>query len=128
VAAPAATLQGRNDEGFLRLLRVRTLLLPCSQRVRYPPRFASDSKAVAKASGSFRPRLPARRRIPAAAFGLSEYLDRSPLVSKTSDKEDATASLGNSEVLSVQHSTRSPVAEGAQVVNDRGEVISVVDR
>jgi hypothetical protein len=45
---------------------------------------------------------PARRRIPRADFSLNEYLE-STFVSRTSDNEDTTASLWNSEVLSVKH-------------------------
>lgn len=47
-------------------------------------------------SGSVLPRFSARRRIPAAAFGESEYFCGT--VSKMADKEDAAAALRNSEV------------------------------
>jgi hypothetical protein len=50
-----------------------------------------------------------------------------PGVSKTSDNDDATAPLGDSEVSSVQNPPAEPIPEAGQVVNDDGEVSSVVD-
>jgi hypothetical protein len=48
--------------------------------------------------------LTARRRIPLAAFWLKQYLNNSSRHgSRTSDNEHATASLWDSEVLSVKH-------------------------
>jgi hypothetical protein len=79
------------------------------------------------AAGRTRPRLAARRRIPAAAFGLKKYLHRCGPVSKTSGKEHAAASLGDSEELSVQNSPRHAVPEVIQVTDDRREVPAVVD-
>jgi hypothetical protein len=55
-----------------------------------------------------------RRRIPAQAFGLKKHRCGTSPVSKKSDKEHATASLGNSEVLSVKHSPREPRPEFCQ--------------
>ena len=52
--------------------------------------------------------------IPFAAFGLKQYADRSRPVSKMSDNDDATASLGDSEVLSVQYSVGDPIPEFCQ--------------
>jgi len=63
---------------------------------------ANASKASRKRSGSDRPRLAARRRIPAAALELKENLSDT-FDSRTSDKEDAAPSLRYSKVLSVQH-------------------------
>src|SRR5690606_7734476 len=63
---------------------------------------ATRASAAAKCSGNAFPRLAARRIIPAHAYGLKEYLDATS-VSKTSDKEHATASLGNSEPLRIKH-------------------------
>ena len=56
--------------------------------------------------------------MPVAAFGLKQYFDRSGRVSKTSDNEDATAALGNSEVLSVQHSPGEPITAFPQRPED----------
>jgi hypothetical protein len=65
--------------------------------------------------------------MPAAARGLKKYLDRCGPVSKTSGKEDAAASLGDSEPLSIQYSPRHAIPEVIQVTQDGGEVASVVD-
>lgn len=65
--------------------------------------------------------------MPAAAFGLKQYLRRCGPVSKTSDNEDATASLGYSEELCIQHSPRHAVPEVIQVIDDSVEVASVLD-
>jgi hypothetical protein len=56
--------------------------------------------------------------MPAAAFGLKQYLCRSGRVSKMSDNDDATPSLGNSEVLSVQHSVGEAIPAFAQPPED----------
>lgn len=69
-------------------------------------------------ASSTRPRRSARRKIPDAAFGLKQYFDRSGRVSKTSDNDDATASLGDSEVLSVQHSVGDAIPAFAQPPED----------
>jgi hypothetical protein len=56
-----------------------------------------------------------------------EYFDRSPLVSKTSDNEHATASLGDSEELSVQNPVGEPIPEVGQVLEDLPEVLAAGD-
>jgi hypothetical protein len=56
--------------------------------------------------------------MPRAAVGLKKYFCRSGRVSKTSDNDDATASLGNSEVLSVQHSVGEAIPAFAQPPQD----------
>jgi hypothetical protein len=89
---------------------------------------ATASSACRKGSGNSRPRLRARRRMPAAAFGLKKYLDRSARVSKTSGNEDTAASLGHSEPLRVQNSPRHAVPQVIQVAQDSGEVPAGVDR
>jgi hypothetical protein len=54
---------------------------------------------------------------------LKKYFGRwSPVVSKISDNEDATASLGYSEVLSVQH----PVADAIPALPKRCEDCSEI--
>jgi hypothetical protein len=79
---------------------------------------ARFSRAVLRCPGSSRPRRSARRRIPVAAFGLKKYFDRCGPVSKTSGKEDTVTSLGDSEVLSVQHSPAKAIPELLQRPDD----------
>ncbi|MEF2678332.1 MAG: hypothetical protein U0M82_10070 [Bilophila wadsworthia] len=43
------------------------------------------------------PRFPSLRSIPAQAVGLKKYRDGRSPVSKMSDKEDTTATMGNSD-------------------------------
>ena len=76
-------------------------------------------QASCSAGGSVRPLLDALRKIPTAAVGLKQYASRCGSgVSKTSDNDDSTASLGNSEELSVQHSVREPIPEFSQRPDD----------
>jgi hypothetical protein len=49
--------------------------------------------------------------IPAQAVGLKQYLGGTFWVSKASDKEDTSASLGHSEELRVQNSPRQTIPE-----------------
>jgi hypothetical protein len=84
--------------------------------------------AASKGRGNSRPRRDARRRIPLAAFGLKKYLRGTGRVSKTSDNEHATAALGDSEVLSVQHSVGEPIPESPQVSEDGSKRPPSVDR
>lgn len=72
---------------------------------------ATASRAVRKRSGNTFPRRSARRRIPAHAFGLKKYRSGGGVVTKTADKEDTLAALGQSEELSVQHSPRHAIPE-----------------
>lgn len=65
--------------------------------------------------------------MPLAAFGLKQYLDRCGPVSRTSDKEQATASLGDSEVLRIQNPLGPPIAELCEVAPHDGDVVSAVD-
>ena len=68
------------------------------------------------------PRFAARRSIPAQAFALKKYRRGTPPVSKMSDNEDATASLGHSEELSVQHSPGATIPEFRQRPDDGAKV------
>ncbi|HWL50788.1 MAG TPA: hypothetical protein VNQ90_00025 [Chthoniobacteraceae bacterium] len=61
------------------------------------------------------PCFSARRRIPRHAFGLKKYFDAT-CVSKTSDKEDATAALWNSAVLRIEH----PPSHVPPIFRERG--------
>jgi hypothetical protein len=80
---------------------------------------AAARSARSSASGSFFPRLSARRRIPEHAFGLKKNLcGTAPVASSTSDNEHTPPSLWDgtrvrfhSDVLSVQHSVSEPVPE-----------------
>jgi hypothetical protein len=80
------------------------------------------ASAAARISGTFFPRLAARRSIPAQAFALKKYRCCTSPVSKMSDNEDATASLGHSEELSVQHSPGGTIPEFRQRPDDGAKV------
>ena len=87
----------------------------------------SDPKASRNPSGSFFPLRSALRRIPAHALGESEYLERcSPVVSKTSDNEHTTATLGDSELRSVQNPVADPVPAFDQRPEDGSKIPSSV--
>jgi hypothetical protein len=64
--------------------------------------------------------------MPAQAFALKKYRCGTPPVSKMSDNEDATAPLGHSKELSVQHSPRATIPEFRQRPDDGAEVPSAV--
>jgi hypothetical protein len=85
---------------------------------------ATRSNATASEGGNRLPRFSARRRIPAQALWLKEYLSRCSPVSKMSDNDDATAPLGNSEPLSVQHSVGEPIPQVPQRPEDGTQVPS----
>ena len=72
------------------------------------------------------PRLAARRRIPAQAVALKKYRCGSAPVSKTSDNEDATAPLWNSEVLSVKNPVSEPIPELPQEPEEGAKIPSSV--
>ena len=83
---------------------------------------ATLASAAAKRSGNFFPRFAARRSIPAQAFALKKYRRGTAPVSKMSDNEDATASLGHSEELSVQHSPGATIPELRQRPDDGAKI------
>jgi hypothetical protein len=72
------------------------------------------SNAVRSKGGNALARFAARRSIPAQAVALKKYRRGTTPVSKMSDNEDATAPLGHSEELSVQHSPGATVPEVRQ--------------
>lgn len=76
-----------------------------SQRA-YGSRDATFVKAFSSALGSSLPRFSALRRIPAHAFGDSQYF-AGALSSKICDKEHSTTTLGDSEEARVQDSPRN---------------------
>jgi hypothetical protein len=82
-------------------------------------------KACRNVSGKLRPRFSALLSIPAAAFALKKYFGCTS-VSKMSDNEDATAALGDSEILSVQDPPGDAIPALDQPVKDNGKVLSVV--
>src|SRR5690606_6699561 len=86
------------------------------------------SSAARRKGGNDAPRASARRSIPFAAFGLKKYLDGTGCVSKTSDNEHTTASLGHSEVLSVKHTVGVPIPEFRQRPEDGSHVPPSVRR
>ena len=86
------------------------------------------SNAVCSKGGNDLARFAARRSIPAQAFALKKYrCGRSP-VSKMSDNEDSTASLGDSKELSVQHSPGATIPEFRQRPEDGSKVPSGIRR
>src|SRR5579872_6423491 len=70
--------------------------------------------AASKATGNVRCRFAARRRIPRQAVALKKNRCGISPVSKMSDNEDTTASLGYSKVSSVQNPVGPPVPELSQ--------------
>ena len=83
---------------------------------------ATCSNAIRSKGGNFLARFAARRSIPAQAFALKKYRRGTSPVSKMSDNEDATASLGHSEELSVQHSPGATIPEFRQRPDDGAKV------
>jgi hypothetical protein len=79
-------------------------------------------------SGIERPRLSARLKIPAQAFGLKKYCCGTGPASKTSDNEHATTTLGDSEETSVKSSPRVPIAEFGHAPEEGAKVPSLVTR
>jgi hypothetical protein len=69
---------------------------------------ANDVSALSSFGGSSRSRFFDRRRIPCAARGLKKNLGGTWL-SKTSDKEQTAAALGDSEKLAVKHTPANPI-------------------
>jgi hypothetical protein len=85
--------------------------------------------ACNNAGGSAFPRLSARRRMPAHAFGLKKNRGGTVCASSsTRDNEHTTASLGHSEVLSVQHSVGEPIPEFDQRPEEGAKRLSSVLR
>jgi hypothetical protein len=66
--------------------------------------------------------------MPRQAVALKKYRRGTSPVSKMSDNEDATPSLGYSEVLSVQDSVGEPIPEFPQPSEEGSKRPSAVDR
>ena len=62
------------------------------------------ASAASKCSGNFLPRLLARRRIPAAAFGLKKYFGATDSSSTSRKDEDTPPPLGNSKEPGIENS------------------------
>jgi hypothetical protein len=88
---------------------------------------ATAMSACAKGGGNVFPRFSARRRIPRQAVPLKKYRCGNSPVSKISDNEDATPSLGYSEKLSVQNSVGDPIPAFDQHPEEDSKRPSVVD-
>ena len=69
---------------------------------------ARVARAACKWDGKIRPRFSARRRMPRAALALKKNLCGTR-VSKISDNEHSSASLGHSEISAVKHAPRNPI-------------------
>jgi hypothetical protein len=88
---------------------------------------AKCSSAFLSAIGNSLPRFSARRRMPAAALADSQYLRSTGCVSKTSDNEDTTATLGDSEEPCIDTTPRDTVPEFIQVHEYPEEIDSFID-
>ena len=102
----------------------RTDYLQTACALKVGAKATTAASAASNASGNFFPRFSARRRIPAHAFALKKNRCGTTPVSKVSDNEHTTASLGHSEVLSVQHSVCEPVPELPQRPEDGTKIPS----
>src|SRR5262249_53675508 len=109
--------------GF-RLERIAHNLAGCGLIGAEAPSAAWRSAAESTA-GSSRPRLAARRMIPAQAFGLKKYRCGTSPVSKMSDKEQALAPLRHSEPLRVQACPCATIPEFIHLPDEGTKVPSV---
>jgi hypothetical protein len=108
---------GFEDVGII--IEVSPPSLPlCSERFR---------NAISKDIGKARPRLSARRSIPAAAFGLKKYFGWT-WGSKMSDNVDTAASLGHSEILAIKHSPRQAIPAFGKRFEDDPHVLTLLRR
>lgn len=90
---------------------------------------ANEVSADWSAGGSSRPRFAARRRMPAAARGESENLGGalgSSTSAKRGEDEDATPSLRDAVVASVEDSVRQTIPEVCQPTGECGEIGTAV--
>jgi len=86
---------------------------------------ARSLRAASKTGGKVRPRFCARRKIPAAALGLKEYL-LNTFDCRTADKEHAPTTLRDSEILAVQHCVADHRPAFPKSFKDRGHIPSAV--
>jgi hypothetical protein len=84
---------------------------PCYSAICWPVFIDTAFNAISSIVGNALPLRSALLKIPAHAVGLKKNLCGSTPVCKTRDNEDSTATLRDSEVLSVQHSVSEPIPE-----------------
>jgi len=85
----------------------------------------TDLSAASNCGGSFFPRFSARRRMPAHAFVESEYAGSTLWVSsRMADNEDATTTLGHSEMARVEHPVRDTIPEVCQAPEEGAKIPS----
>jgi len=90
---------------------------------------ASTSNACCKAIGKVRPRFVARLKIPRAALGLKENrLGTVVAFLRTCNKEHPLASLGEAEILAVQHAPAPHIPAGVQLTDCKSEIQSSMGR
>jgi len=119
----------RQDPPGVRVLAIQPSSVVCSIG-----EGAADFKAARSIGGSAFPRLSARRRIPAHAFGLKKNRPgTSRASSSTCDNEHTASSLGDgtrvsvhSHILRVQDSVGPPIPEFAQHPEEGAKRPSVV--
>ena len=86
--------------------RLRAVCLPLPRRHLCDGDDAAILSATRSASGSALPLVLARRRMPAHAFAESQNFGGIDAAGSSSEDKDATAALGWSEVLQIQHAPR----------------------
>ncbi|MER9605336.1 hypothetical protein NKJ11_24395 [Mesorhizobium sp. M0243] len=94
----------------------------------YERAFASISNDCLKEGGRFLFIVSTLLKIPVAALGLKKYFSGTSLVSMHGNNVDATALLGDSEILAVKHTPRHTVPEFVQRLEYDCEVASSVTR
>jgi hypothetical protein len=88
---------------------------------------ATLASAAANCGGNVFPRRSARRKIPAAALGLKQYLSGTSASSTSAKEVDAPPPLGHAEVSAVQDSPSEVVnPEVGQRRENEGEISAAV--
>ena len=87
-----------------------------------------DSRATFNRGGRAFPRFSALLSIPSQAVRLKKNLCGISPVSRMSDSEDSTASLGDSKVLSVKNSPRDMIPAFLPFPENKFEVLSAIRR
>jgi len=88
------------------------------------------SKAASKCGGNNLPRFSARRRMPAHAFTERKYFGATlgSNISTSEHTEDPSATLGQTEVLSIKSSPSSRIPDSPKLSEDGKEVVTFVGR
>jgi hypothetical protein len=100
---------------------------PCYSAICWPVFIDTAFNTISSIVGNALPLRSALLSIPAHAVGLKKNLGGSTPVSKTRDNEDSTATLRDSEVLSVQHSVSEPIPEFDQRPEEGTKIFSSVN-